>query len=75
MIDRISGRLALLLVISGLLILILAGWFVVVSPQSSKAAALDSQIGDANVQLSKNGLAERNDLASLAAAIGLGVEG
>ena len=51
MIDRISGRLALLLVISGLLILILAGWFVVVSPQSSKAAALDAQIGEANVKL------------------------
>jgi type IV pilus assembly protein PilM len=29
----------------------------------------------AGVQLSKNGLAERDDLASLAAAIGLGVEG
>jgi hypothetical protein len=51
MIDRINGRLALLLAISGLLILILAGWFVLVSPQSSKAAALDTQIGDANVEL------------------------
>ncbi len=51
MIDRINGRLALLLAIPGLLILVLAGWFVFVSPQSSKAAALDTQIGDANVQL------------------------
>jgi Tfp pilus assembly protein PilN len=51
MIDRISGRLALLLAIVGLLILGLAGWFVFVSPQSSKAAALDSQIGDANTEL------------------------
>jgi Pilus assembly protein, PilO len=51
MIDRISGRLALLLAISGLLVLMLAGWFVLVSPQSSKASALDSQIGDANVEL------------------------
>ena len=51
MIDRINGRLALLLAITGLLILVLAGWFVFVSPQSSKAAALDTQIGDANVQL------------------------
>ena len=51
MIDRISGRLALLLAIVGLLILGLAGWFVLVSPESSKAAALDTQIGDANVHL------------------------
>jgi hypothetical protein len=51
MIDRINGRLALLLAISGLLVLILAGWFVLVSPQSSKASALDTQIGDANVEL------------------------
>jgi hypothetical protein len=35
----------------GLLILGLAGWFVLVSPENSKAAALDSQIGDANVHL------------------------
>src|SRR5207247_1048328 len=34
-----------------LLVLILAGWFVLVSPQSSKAAALDAQIGEANVKL------------------------
>jgi Tfp pilus assembly protein PilN len=51
MIDRISGRLALLLAISGLLILVLAGWFVLLSPQNSKAAALDAQIGDANAEL------------------------
>jgi Pilus assembly protein, PilO len=51
MIDRINGRLALLLAITGLLILVLAGWFVAVSPQHSKAASLDTQIGDANVQL------------------------
>ena len=51
MIDRINGRLALLLAIPGLLILVLAGWFVFVSPQSSKAAALDTEIGDANIEL------------------------
>jgi hypothetical protein len=51
MIDRINGRLALLLAIVGLLILGLAGWFVLVSPENSKAAALDSQIGDANLEL------------------------
>ena len=51
MIDRINGRLALLLGIAGLLVLVLAGWFMLVSPQKSKAAALDTQIDDASVQL------------------------
>ena len=51
MIDRINGRLALLLAISGLLVLILVAWFVFVSPQSSKASSLETQIGDANVDL------------------------
>jgi hypothetical protein len=51
MIDRINGRLALLLAIAGLLVLVLAGWFVLVSPESSKASALDTQIDDANVEL------------------------
>jgi Tfp pilus assembly protein PilN len=51
MIDRINGRLALLLVIVGLLVLVLAGWFVLLSPENSKAAALDTQIGDAKVEL------------------------
>jgi Tfp pilus assembly protein PilN len=53
MIDRINGRLALLLAIAGLLILLLAGWFVVVSPQRSKAAALDTQIGESSVKLAE----------------------
>jgi hypothetical protein len=51
MIDRINGRLALLLALTGLLIVVLAGWFVFVSPQSSKAAELDTEIGDANIRL------------------------
>jgi hypothetical protein len=51
MIDRINGRLALMLATAALLILLLAGWFMLVSPQRSKAAALDSQIGDASVKL------------------------
>ena len=34
MIDRINGRLALLLAIAGLLILVLAGWFMLVSPSA-----------------------------------------
>jgi type IV pilus assembly PilO-like protein len=51
MIDRINGRLALLIAISGLLVVILVGWFVFVSPQSSKASTLETQIGDANLKL------------------------
>jgi len=50
-IDRINGRLALLLAVGGLLVLLLAGWFVFVSPQRSKAAALDAQIGDTSLKL------------------------
>jgi Tfp pilus assembly protein PilO len=48
---RINGRLALLLAVAGLLVLLLAGWFVFVSPQRSKAAALDSQINNASLKL------------------------
>jgi len=51
MIDRINGRLALLLAIAGLLILVLAGWFVLVSPERSKAAALSVQIDAADSRL------------------------
>jgi Pilus assembly protein, PilO len=50
-IDRINGRLALLLAIAGLLVLILAGWFALLSPQVSKASALDTQVDDASIQL------------------------
>ena len=51
MIDRINGRLALLLSVAGVLVLMLAGWYVLVSPQRSKAVALDAKIGDANARL------------------------
>jgi len=51
MIGRINGRLALLLAVAALLVLLLAGWFVFVSPQRSKAAALDTQIADASLKL------------------------
>lgn len=51
MIDRMNGRLALLIAIVLVVVVVLAAWFAVLSPQRSKAAALDGQIGDANVQL------------------------
>jgi Pilus assembly protein, PilO len=49
--DRISGRLALLIAVVLVLVVVIAAWFAVLSPQRSKAAALDAQIGDANVRL------------------------
>jgi Tfp pilus assembly protein PilO len=48
---RINGRLALLLAVAGVLVLLLAGWYTFVSPQRSKAAALDTQISDSNAKL------------------------
>ena len=51
MIERINGRLALVLAGTLVLVVVLGGWFAVVSPQRSKAAALDGQIADANVRL------------------------
>jgi hypothetical protein len=51
MIDRTNGRLVLLLTTLGLLVVLLLGWFLLVSPQRSKAASLDGQIGDTSGQL------------------------
>ena len=51
MIDRLSGRVALLLVVIGTLVIVLLGWFVLVAPERSKASKLDSQINDTNTQL------------------------
>jgi len=50
-IDRINGRLALVLAVTAVLLVVLVGWFALVAPQRSKASALDGQIGDANVKL------------------------
>jgi Tfp pilus assembly protein PilN len=51
MIDRINGRLALLLAVAGLLTFLLVGWYAVISPQRSKAAALSTQIDDTSAKL------------------------
>jgi hypothetical protein len=51
MIDRISGRIALLLVVIACLFVVILGWFVLISPQRSKATKLDGQIDDVNTQL------------------------
>ena len=49
--DRISGRLALLIAIVLVIVVVLAAWFAVISPQRTRAAALDARLGDANVRL------------------------
>ena len=51
MIDRINGRLALLLAVAVVLLIVLFGWYALVSPQRSKAATLDGQIGDTQIKL------------------------
>jgi len=53
MIDRLSGRIALVLATGALLLIIVVGWFVLVAPQQSKVTALDAQIGDAHIELSQ----------------------
>jgi Tfp pilus assembly protein PilO len=51
MIDRLSGRVALLLVVVAAAAVVLLGWFVLLSPEKAKADKLDVQIGDTNTQL------------------------
>jgi hypothetical protein len=51
MIDRVNGRVAVLLSAGVVLLVLLIGWFVFVAPQRSKAANLDSQIGSTNDQI------------------------
>lgn len=52
MIDRINGRVAVLLSVVVVLIVLLIGWFVFVSPQRSKAATLEGQAADTQAQIS-----------------------
>jgi Pilus assembly protein, PilO len=48
---KMSGRLALLLSVVAALVVLMVGWFVLISPQRSKADDLDTQIGAAETQL------------------------
>jgi hypothetical protein len=50
-IDRINGRLALLLTTAAVLLITLAGWFLLVAPKRSKAADLDAKTSTAQVEL------------------------
>src|SRR5260221_3761264 len=69
-IDRMSGRISLLLVGAALILVVLLGWFVLVSPQQAKASKLDSEVNQTNVQLQAvtsllQGPVGRESLASL----------
>jgi Tfp pilus assembly protein PilO len=69
-IDRMSGRVSLLLVTIALLLILLLGWFVLISPESKKATKLGSEIDQTNVQLQAvtsllQGPIRRESLASL----------
>lgn len=51
MIDKMSGRVALLVVTVAILAVFLLGWFLLLSPQRSKVSKLDTQIEDTDTQL------------------------
>ena len=51
MIDRINGRVAILLSAAFVLLVLLVGWFAFVAPQRSKAASLDTQAAEKNDQI------------------------
>lgn len=51
MIDRLNGRVSLVLSAAGLLLVLLVGWFGVISPQRSRAAELSVQIDEAHTRL------------------------
>lgn len=54
MLQRISGRVALLMVVMVVLLVIIIGWLGFVEPQRSKAAKLDGQIADVQLQIADN---------------------
>lgn len=51
MIERLDGRAAVAIAAVGLLVIVLVGWFGLVSPQRSKAADLAVKIDDTETQL------------------------
>ena len=55
MIQRLNGRISLALAAAGLLLVVLVGWFGVVSPQRSKAAELAVHITRRRLSYSRPG--------------------
>jgi hypothetical protein len=51
MIGRLSGRIAALLAAAAVLVVLLVGWFVLVSPERSKAADLSGQVDQTEAEL------------------------
>ena len=51
MIDRINGRVAVLVSTCAVLVVLLVGWFAFVSPQRSKAARLGDQVNTLQAQI------------------------
>jgi len=51
MIDRINGRVAVLVTACAVLVVLLVGWFAFVSPQRSKAARLGDQVNSLQAQI------------------------
>ena len=51
MIDKMSGRVSLLLVSGAAILIVLLGWFVLIAPERSKASDLGAQVDQTNVQL------------------------
>lgn len=67
MMGRISGRMAILLSVVGVLVVLVGGWVVLVSPERAKAGAAQAQIDDAQAKLTstKAYLANRANRRSL----------
>jgi hypothetical protein len=51
-VPKLSGRVALLLSVVAVILVVVIGWFALVSPQHSKSADLDTEIAAADLQLS-----------------------
>ena len=75
MIDYLTPRKAAVAGAAALLLVLLVGWFLFVSPQRSEAAKLDNDIGDARTKLAlaqaliRGSEARRGDVARLTAAM------
>lgn len=70
MIDKMSGRVALIIVAGAILAIMLLGWFVLLNPERSKATMLNGQIADVNSELAAvtsllNGPVGKQSLAAL----------
>lgn len=68
---KLSGRVAMLVSCVGVIVVLLVGWFVLVSPQRSKSSDLDTQIATADTQLAtaQHLLAAPNKAATHAALV------